>query len=530
MNIKGIGILSCSTVLYMLTSLVALCHGHQSSIPGTYGTNEEALGRVHFEMSCNSELQKQFNRSMALLHSFEYDEARKAFKEISKHDQQCAIAYWGVAMSHLHQLWAPPTAEELTSGATAAAMAGKIGSNSKRESGLIEAINIYYATAAKSNHRSALLAYAKAMKSLHAALPGDIEVALFYGLALVATADSQDKTFANQLQAVEIMETFLDEAGDHPGLTHYIIHAYDIPELAQKALHAARRYAVIAPDSAHALHMPSHIFQRLGMWKDSIAMNLRSTQAARSYAEKAGIAGHWDEELHGLDFLTNAYMQVGDYEAAHGVRDYIGAMEKFYPENFKIAYVLSATPARYVLEKSDWVAAAALPLSHPQFPWEQFPWERSITHFTIAYGKARLGDIKGARATQSILDRNAALLRERELSHLAERVEIQSLIIEAWIKFAGKRHDAAIDIMRNAAKLESATVIPAGAIIPADQILGDMHMELKQYALAIEAYEHSLQREKRRRAPIENALAAATALKDTKRIAQYSSLLEEISN
>lgn len=514
----------------MLTLLATLCHGHQSSIAGTYGTNEEALGRVQFEMSCDSGLQKQFNRAMALLHSFEYDEARKAFNGILKQDRQCAMAYWGVAMSYLHQLWAPPAAKELSAGATAAAMAGKIGSSSERENGLIEAVNIYYATAAKRNHRSALSQYAKAMENLYETLPGDIEVALFYGLALLATADPQDKTFANQLRAGGILEAFLDKADKHPGLTHYIIHAYDTPELAHKALDAARRYAVIAPDSAHALHMPSHIFQRLGMWKDSIAMNLRSTRAARGYAEKAGIVGHWDEELHGLDFLTNAYLQVGDYAAARGVRDYIDAMEKFYPENFKIAYVLSATPARYVLEQNDWEAAAALPLGHPRFPWERFPWERSISLFAIAYGKARLSDVKGARTARSVLDRNAALLSERELPHLAERVEIQSLIVAAWIEFAEQRHDAALDLMRKAARLESATVIPAGAVIPADQILGDMYLALKQYAQAIEAYEHSLRREKRRRAPITNALAAATALKDSERIAHYRELLQEISN
>lgn len=517
------------SVLCALSLLPALCPGHQDGALQTGEKNGNALGRVEFELHCDDGVQAEFNRAMALLHSFEYDAARAAFEAIAEREPGCAVAHWGVAMSYLHPLWAPPAAEQRAAGKAAAATARKLGSPSPRERGLIEAINVYYTSAADNGHRAAMADYTRAMETLYAELPGDIEIALFYALALVATADPQDKTFANQLKAGDIMEAFLDEAPDHPGLTHYIIHAYDTPELASRALDAARRYAKIAPDSAHALHMPSHIFQRLGMWKESIAMNLRSTRAARDYARRAGIRGHWDEELHGLDFMTNAYLQIGDYEGARKVRDYVASMEQFYPENFKIAYVLAATPARYALERNDWRAAAALPLAHPDFPWEHFPWERSITHFARGYARARLGEVKGARAEQSILERNARLLEEREQPHLAERVEIQSAIVGAWIKFAEGKHDAALEQMRRAAERESSTVIPAGAVIPAGQLLGDMHLALKQYERAIDAYERSLQRKKLRRAPLENGLAAATALGDERRIDRYRSMLRRIS-
>jgi tetratricopeptide (TPR) repeat protein len=349
-----------------------------------------------------------------------------------------------------------------------------------------------------------------------------------YGLSLIATADPTDKTFKNQLEAGRIMESFVAAAPRHPGLTHYIIHGYDNFDLAPLALDAARKYSVIAPASAHALHMPSHIYERLGMWKESAEMNLRSTQAARDYAERSHMKGHWDEELHGLDFLLTAYLQMGDYDMARQLRDYIESIEAVYPENFKVAYVFAAAPARFALERKNWSAAANLNLAHPEFPWDRFPWERAIHTFAVGYGKARLADIEGAQACRASLIKVAQQLVERGQPYKAQRVEIHAQIVEAWIKFAQGDTDGALTAMQPAVESESKMIIPDGSIIPAAEILGDLYLALNQYDKAIGAYDSA--RPKRRRGAISGALEAAIALKDPTRIAFYQALLAEISS
>lgn len=522
-----------STVLkfLMIWLLAATAHAassahDHSAIAGAHKTPEN-LGEVNFEVNCKAEVRRPFDRAMALLHSFEYDAARNAFEQVARGDPRCAMAHWGIAMSYVHPLWAPPGAEEFAAGKAAASKGQKMGSTSRKERGLIEAAQSYYSTSS-AEHPVRMLAYTQAMEELHDELPKDVEVASLYGLALIATAPPDDRTYENQLKAGKLMGSFVALAPRHPGLTHYIIHGYDNFDLAHLALDAARKYSVIAPDSAHALHMPSHIFERLGMWRDSIAMNQRSTQAARNYAASAGIQGHWDEELHGLDFMLTAYLQVGDYKAALATREYVDSIDQVYPQNFKVAYVFAAAPARYALERKDWVQAASLPLGHPGFPWQAFPWERAINTFAVGYGKARLADTEGARASFGELGKLAEELEAQNLLYRALRVRINAQILDAWIKLAENSTGGALAAMQAAVQHEAAMLIPDGPIIPAAEILGDMQLALGNYAKAIEAY--ASLRQKRRRGAITGALQAATELHDASRITHYRALLEDISS
>ncbi|MBL7743922.1 MAG: hypothetical protein JNN00_10655 [Chitinophagaceae bacterium] len=275
----------------------------------TCGPPGQQLGKVDFEMSCDQQTKQDFNTALALLHSFEYDESEKAFSKIIDASPGCAMAYWGVAMSNFHPLWMPPSEAELQKGAKAIEIANLIDNKSERESGYINAIGAYYKDRGKTDHRTRCLRFEKAMEELYKRYPEDKEAGIFYALALDASADPSDKTFANQKKAGAILSALYPAGPDHPGIIHYIIHTYDYPGLADLALPAARKYAKIAPSSAHALHMPSHIFTRLGLWDECIESNKVSVSSAKCYAESAGIKGHWDEELHGLDYLVYAYLQ-----------------------------------------------------------------------------------------------------------------------------------------------------------------------------------------------------------------------------
>ena len=501
-------------------------HSH-SALAGVF-VNTENLGEVRFEVACKPVARKPFDRALALLHSFEYDEARAAFQTIADKTPSCAMAYWGIAMSYVHPLWAPPTADEYKAGRAAAERAKRAHTSSPRERGFIEAAGEYYSPSRENQPAQRLNAYSQSLSELYANFPQDVEVAAFYALSLIATADPNDKTFKNQLAAGKIMIPFVESEPKHPGLTHYIIHGYDNFELAPLALEAARKYAVIAPSSAHALHMPSHIFERLGLWKESAEMNIRSTQAARDYAKKAHMDGHWDEELHGLDFLLTAYLQMGRYDLAGDIRDYIVSIDTVFPQNFKVAFVFAAAPARYALERKDWESAAKLPLGHANFPWSQFPWEQSVHTFAVGYARARLSDVDGAKACREQILEIARKLAAQDLAYKAQRLEIYAQTIDAWIQLAGKDTDGAIRTMKAVVDREAGMIIPDGAIVPATEILGDLYLALGQYENAIAAYDSS--RQKRRRGAVTGALQAAVALKDPTRVARYQALLADISN
>jgi hypothetical protein len=346
----------------------------------------EMFGTVSFSATIPDSLQKDFNIAIALLHSFEYDEAEKMFAKLIDQSPDCAMAYWGVAMSNFHALWAPPSQSELLKGAKAIEIARSIEKKTKRESDYIEAIANFYENNDRLDHRSRVLKFENAMEKIYQTYPDDKEAAIFYTLALDAAADPADKTYANQRKAFSILNPIFQQEPLHPGIAHYIIHNCDYPELAELALPAARKYASIAPASAHAQHMPSHIFTRLGLWDECIQSNLVSISSAQCYAQKAKIKGHWDEELHAMDYLVYAYLQKGEDEAAKEQLDYLQTINEVYHVDFKTAYAFAAIPARYFLERKMWKEAASLQIHPVNFPWEKFPWQRAIIDFARLLG------------------------------------------------------------------------------------------------------------------------------------------------
>jgi tetratricopeptide (TPR) repeat protein len=459
----------------------------------------EKIGEVDFQISCSAEAQRGFNRAVAWLHSFEYDVAGKAFEEVAVKDPACAMAQWGVAMSLYHALWAPPTRAELQKGAQAVARARSIGAKTDREREYIGAIGAFYDDQDKLNHPTRAAAYERAMEQVSRHYPNDREAAVFYALALNATALAAvpaDKTYSRQKKAAGILNRVLREQPQHPGVTHYLIHSYDYPQLAHLALAAARSYARIAPSSAHAQHMPSHIFTRLGLWREDVNANLASEASAKSYAIRNHLAGTWDEQLHAMDYLEYAYLQSARDSEAKQTRDHLLAIRKVEPETFKCAYAFAAIPARYAIERRRWDEAAKLTVQPADFPWQRFRWAEAITYFARSIGAARNGKTVAARQDlDRLTDIHKSLGDGKDNYDWATQVEIQRRAAASWLARAEGNDGEALRLMRSAADLEDSTdkhPVTPGSILPAREMLGDLLMELKQPAEALKEYEASL--------------------------------------
>lgn len=461
------------------------------------GSENAKFGKVEFGLSCIEKVRANFNLATSLLHSFEYIEAEKVFVKVIDEDPDCLMAYWGVAMSNFHPLWAPPTKEEMEKGFKTITLARSLESKSKKESDYLEAVAVMYDDWNTLDHRTRLLKFEQAAEKIYQQYPADKEAAIFYALALRAASDPTDKTFTKQRKAGAILNALFPNEPDHPGVAHYIIHTYDYPELAELALPAARKYASIAATSAHALHMPSHIFTRMGLWDESALSNLNSISAAKCYAENSGMQGHWDEELHGIDYLVYAYLQQARDEAVKEQLDYLQSMEIVFPMNNKDAYTFAAVPTRYALERKDWKAAAGLELKPDNFPWSDFPWEKSIISFGRVLGAVHIRNTDVAKAGLAELQASHATLLEKNQTYEANQVQIQIKASEGWIQFSLGNKAEAIRLMTEAATMEDATEkhpITPGEVIPARELLGDMLMEIGEFAKALEAYEADLKR------------------------------------
>ncbi|MEX6690829.1 tetratricopeptide repeat protein [Danxiaibacter flavus] len=493
------------------------------------GQSDGQFGTVDFDMTCNASTKKDFNLAIELLHSFEYDEAEKVFAKVIDQSPDCAMAYWGVAMSNFHPLWNPPTEAELQKGAKAIAIANSIRAKSDRESGYINAIGLFYKDWDKKDHQTRCVDFEKAMEQLHRKYPDDNEAAIFYALALDASASPTDKTYANQKKAGDILNALYPKEFEHPGIIHYIIHTYDYPGLASVALPAARRYAQVAPSSAHALHMPSHIFTRLGFWDEDIHSNLQSVAAAQCYAKQAGISGHWDEELHGLDYVVYAYLQKGNNKLAQEQVKYVSSIKSVYPVNFKIAYAFAAIPARYVLENKDWKGAAALQLPQANFSWSVFPWQEAIVHFARLLGAAHTGDFNVADTELAKLNQLKDTLNKLKDSYKEKEVAIQIKAGEAWLQFERGNQENALNQMQLAAAMEDSIEkhpVTPGEVLPARELQGDMLMEAKQYKNALAAYEAVLVKSPNRFNSLYSAGIAAEKLGDKqKAVSNFKQLL-----
>jgi hypothetical protein len=455
----------------------------------------EKLGRVNFVVSCNGAAQQQFNRAVALLHSFWYDEAAKGFVEVTKTDPKCGMGYWGIAMSFYHPVWAPPVAWELRNGSAAVQEAEVVGAQTPRERDYIAAIAAFYTDADKFNHRTRALAYEKAMEQLYLRYPSDHEAAVFYSLALLGTALPTDKTYANQKKAGAILNQVLLSEPEHPGVAHYLIHSFDYPALAPLALNAARSYARIAPSAPHALHMPSHIFTRLGLWQESIESNIASAAAAKNYVAKMHPGAASFNQLHAMDYLMYAYLQTAQDGKAKAIVDETYGITKVDDATFAAAYAFAAVPARYAFERRQWVEAAALKVYPSDFPWNNFRYAEAMIYFARAIGSARSGDPAGASKDIERLASIQKSLADAKDIYWATQVEIERRAASAWLAHAEGKQQEALQLMRSAADLEDSTEknpVTPGAIVPARELLGELLLELREPRQALKEFEASL--------------------------------------
>ncbi len=423
----------------------------------------EKLGAVFFPTSCKPETQQEFNRAVALLHSFTYKPAEEGFRSVAQQDSRCAIAHWGIAMTHFHQLWdLPPSPADSSIAQSEIRQAEMLEEASDRERGFIHALGLVFDDASTVPYGARALNYENAMRSLAEANPKDVETQVFYALALISNASPSDKEHRRQKQAADLLEPLYRELPDHPGIPHYLIHAYDNQEFAARGLAAARVYASIAPSAPHALHMPSHIFTRLGLWNDSIASNL----AARSAARQLGDIG---EELHAMDYLVYAYLQSGRIEEAARVIQQLTAMPSLSMGDFKIGYAATAMPIRYIVERQQWSEAEKI--VNP--PDGAQPHVLAIAVWARGLGFARKGQTEEADKESETLRQIEGRLRASGNGYWATQVNIMQHEVAAWSAQAANKPDQAVAILRSAADdedgIEKLPVTP-GPIIPAREL------------------------------------------------------------
>lgn len=483
----------------------------------------EEFGEISFFITCNNSSRKDFNTAVSLLHSFEYEEAEKMFVKVIDADPACSMAYWGVAMSIYHSLWFAPNQEELAKGLKLLEIANDL-YKTEREGDYLDAIQAYFGDWENIDHKTRALAYEKKMEALHNKYPDDTEAAIFYALALRSTANPNDMNYTNQRKSGEILEAIFPEQPNHPGIAHYIIHNYDYPELAHLALTTARRYAEIAPASAHAQHMPSHIFTRLGLWDESISANINSAESAVCYTEALNREGHWDNEIHAIDYLVYAYLQKGDNAKALEQFDYVRTMNEVFPPSPVAAYPFAAIPARMALENKDWESAAGVELHESELDWTSFPWQKAMVHFCRSLGASHLGNIEDAEKEIEILNSLHEELSAKTDTYSADQVMVQIKASQAWLAYARGNHKEALSLMKESVALEDNTEkhpVTPGEIVPAKELLGDMFLSLERYQDALESYESNLQNHPNRFNSLYGAAAAARAIGEKDKTSSY---------
>jgi tetratricopeptide (TPR) repeat protein len=469
-----------------------------------------AAGKVEFPVSCTPAVQPEFARGVALLHSFFYEEARRIFTSVAEQDPKCAMAQWGIAMTWWHPIWTPPTPDEMSAGKAAIAKAMGMTAGTDRELGFITALNVYYNTpdtstagaVGQSCHgpvgpRDRVIAYEKAMRQLRDKYPDDFEAQAFYAFAVLAVgyATPNDTSLSKQLEAAAILEKLWKQNPNHPGVVHYLIHCYDYPALAQRGLAAARSYDSIAPWVPHALHMPSHIFTRLGMWDESIAANRASAEASRAYAAMRHRDATEAEELHALDYMAYSYLQEARDAEAKKIVDLVARVRKTNPElEFSAAYALAAIPTRYAFERNDWAAAAALTV--PNLPhWSSFPFMEALVEYGHALGRAYTGDLDGARKAIARMQQLRDATKDPKFVYFKNHLEVQMQAASAWVAYGEGKKDEAIEMLRRAADAEDILgkhPVSPGAFVPIREQLGSLLLEVGQPKDAQREFEASL--------------------------------------
>jgi hypothetical protein len=466
---------------------------------------DQKLGKVHFATTCNEVAQRRFDRAMRYQHSFWYAESKEIYEEAIKADGGCAIAYWGIALSLLSNPHSAIPAPNLPLGLAAIKKAKAAGAKSERERDYIDALSVMYVDYDKIPQQARVQSYLKKMEALAAKYPDDDEAQIFYAITLNVAASPADKTYANQLKGAAILEPIWLRQPQHPGIAHYLIHLYDYPAIAAKGLPAALRYAKIAPNAPHAQHMPSHIFTRVGYWKESITANLASEEAAKAHESERG------EQLHAEDYMVYAYLQLAQDDNARKVIQSIAATTPD-ADSFGGAFSRAAAPARYVFERDDWKGAAKLDVIPNKFPQVM-----AISHFARAIGAARSGDVAAARIDAAKLVELRDRLRETKSDYWAGQVDVQVQEANAWILYADGKYDDALKAMADAVaaedKTEKAPVTP-GPIVPARELYGFMLLDRSHAKEALAAFEATQAKEPNRFNGYAGAAQAAQAIGD----------------
>src|ERR1043166_8320227 len=468
------------------------------------------VGKVTFPITGAPDVQSDFARGVALLHSFFYEEARRVFTSVAERDPKCAMAQWGIAMTWWHPIWTPPTPDEMSAGKAAIEKAMAMDAGTDRERGFITALNVYYNTpdsstagaVGQSCHgpvgpRDRVIAYEKAMHQLRDKYPDDFEIQAFYAFAVLAVgyATPNDTSLSKQLEAATMFEKLWKQNANHPGVVHYLIHCYDYPALAQRGLAAAQSYASIAPWVPHALHMPSHIFTRLGMWDESIAANGASAEASRAYAAMRHRDATEAEELHALDYMAYSYLQEARDTEAKKIVELAAKVRKTNPElEFSAAYALAAIPTRYAFERNDWKSAATLTV--PNLPhWSSFPFMEALIKYGNALGRAHTGDLDGARNAIARMQQLRDATKDPRFDYFKSHLDLQMQAASAWVAAAEGKKNEAIDMLRHAADSEDRLgkhPVSPGAFVPVREQLGTLLLETGQPAEAQREFEAAL--------------------------------------
>ena len=494
------------TGLFLLVSLLTLLF-----VSGV--SAQEKLGNVSFPTSCDRKVQAQFDRAVAMLHSFWFQQGEKAFREVLERDPSCAVANWGIAAILIGNTFAGgATVEDARKAKEAIQRGHLIGAKTERERFYIEAISEYWDRFSDRPHSARMKSLADAFEVVANRFPKDDEAQIFYAIYLTATQSPNDKTFADTLKAAQILEPQFKKHPDHPGVAHYLIHSYDYPPIADKGLNAAKRYAEIAPSAPHALHMPSHIFTRVGAWQESVATNRRSADVAVAEKEPGG-------GLHAMDYMVYAYLQLARDKDAGSVLQTARSLTGINPNNLGSAYALAAIPARIPLERGLWKDAVLLEPRSSKFPHAD-----AITHFARALGGARSGDVAAADKGVQELARIVDALKTTKDNYWATEVEVQRLGAAAWTASAKGNSDEALTLMRSAADMEDKSekhAVTPGRLVPARELLGEMLLEMNRPAEALQAFETSENHDPNRFRGLYGAAKAATLAGDQAKAKSY---------
>ena len=495
----------------------------------------DKLGTVEFQVSCNEAAARDMQRGLALLHHMMYSGAEEVFRSVIEANPDCAMGYWGAAMTFIHPLWPDvPNEAKMKEGLELLAKARPVAKDDKRTLLYLDAVEAYYRDGWTRTENARLASFDQGWSKVHAAFPDDLEAASFYALAHmayeysnIAASPSPEKDYAGLEKAGGIVEKVLAKIPDHPAAHHYIIHAYDMEGLADRALAVARNYGKIAPDVPHALHMPSHIFTRLGLWEESISWNIRSAASGLRYSHHGAISHHY---FHAADYLTYAYLQKGDDKKAKEMLDELNGLEGKFHLSPATAYTLAAVPARYTLERQHWADAAQLPLIRAEeFEWGRFPQIEAIVHFARAVGAARSGDLSTA---QKAFDKLAALRQQVKNVYWGYQVEIQQMAAQAWLQWQKGDQEAALKTMQRAAEMEASTYkhpITPGEVLPARELLADLLLELDRPEKALAEYQISLKRTPNRFNSLFGAGRAGETMGDKETATFYYGKLIEVA-